>query len=100
MMDPQTLQVRALLDWEYAGFFPPDMERWPGTLDSDMYYKRGHNIAHAIAEFLPIEYLECYEGWSDKAELDTLISSGQLPHPYRMSQDHVEQLAQDRRRGE
>ncbi|KAF1951659.1 hypothetical protein CC80DRAFT_424144 [Byssothecium circinans] len=35
IMDPQTLQVKALIDWEYAGFFPPEMERWPGSLDSD-----------------------------------------------------------------
>ncbi|KAK3377680.1 kinase-like domain-containing protein [Podospora didyma] len=27
LMDRQTLQVAALIDWEYAGFFPPGIER-------------------------------------------------------------------------
>ncbi|KND86170.1 hypothetical protein TOPH_09207 [Tolypocladium ophioglossoides CBS 100239] len=86
LMDPQTLQVKALIDWEYAGFFPPGMERWPGTLDSATYRKRGDGLAQAIEDFLSVEYLECYEKWSDKAELDKLIELGELPHPDRLRQ--------------
>ncbi|KAI0868243.1 kinase-like domain-containing protein [Hypoxylon argillaceum] len=86
LMDLQTLQVKALIDWEYAGFFPPGMERWPRTLDSDVYSKRGDHLAHAIAEFLPVEYLECYEKCGNKAELHTLIEAGELPHPERLKQ--------------
>lgn len=26
MLTPDTLQVRAILDWEYAGFFPAEFE--------------------------------------------------------------------------
>ncbi|KAK9444018.1 Protein kinase-like domain protein [Metarhizium brunneum] len=81
MMDPQTLQPKALIDWEYAGYFPPGMERWPGTLDPEAYYNRGTQLAPAIAEFFPTEYLECYKQWSNKAELGKLIEIGQLPHP-------------------
>lgn len=33
IMDPQTLQVKALIDWGYTGYFPPGMERWPRTLE-------------------------------------------------------------------
>ncbi|KAK6842247.1 hypothetical protein PG987_003107 [Apiospora arundinis] len=85
IMDPQTLQAKALIDWEYAGFFPPGMERWPATLDSDVYRKRGDRLADAIAEFLRVEYLECYMKWSNKAELDRLIELGDLPHPDRLA---------------
>lgn len=85
MMDPQTLQPKALFDWEYAGYFPSGMERWPGTLDSETYRRRGDNLAQAIATFLPTEYLECYAKWGDKTELDSLIESGELPHPDRMT---------------
>lgn len=93
MMDPQTLEVKALIDWEYAGFFPPGMEGWPGTLDSGTYRKRSDRLAYAIAAFLPEEYLECYDEWDDKEELATLIKLGELPHPDQVRQAHnVEQL--------
>ncbi|KAF3483185.1 uncharacterized protein GIQ15_02509 [Arthroderma uncinatum] len=26
IVDPETLKIRAILDWEYAGFFPPEFE--------------------------------------------------------------------------
>lgn len=81
MMDPQTLEVKALIDWEYAGFFPPEMERWLGTLSTDTYRKRSGRLAHVIATFLPEEYLECYDEWDDKEELATLIKLEELPHP-------------------
>ena len=81
IMDPETLQVNALIDWEYAGFFPPRMQRWPGTLDKTFYDNRGDELAGAISEFLADEYLECYNGWENKAELDDLIQAGMLPDP-------------------
>lgn len=81
MMDPVTFEVKALIDWEYAGFFPPGMQRWPGTLDQTVNNQCGDDMAGAIAEFLLEEYLECYDGWDDKTELARLIESGQLPDP-------------------
>lgn len=81
MIDPESLQVMALIDWEYAGFFPPKMERWPGTLDGTVYNCRGDHVADAIAQFLSDEYLECYHEWEDKAELAELIRDGKLPDP-------------------
>lgn len=81
LMDPDTLEVKALIDWEYAGFFPPGMQRWTGSLDNSIYSKRGDDIATAIAEYLPDEYLECYKQWNDQAELNELVKSGQLPDP-------------------
>lgn len=81
IMDPQTFQVKALIDWEHAGFFPPGMERWPGSLSSEAYRERASDLADAIAKYLAVEYLECYERWNDKTELDELIKAGELPHP-------------------
>lgn len=86
LIDPQTLQVKALIDWEYAGFFPPGMERWPGTLDKDVYIRRGNDVAAAIATFLAEEYLECYHQWEDKAQLVSLVESGKLPDPEKLEQ--------------
>jgi hypothetical protein len=88
IMDPQTLEVRAVIDWEYAGFYPPGMENWPGTLCQHAYDSRFNDIARLIERFLPAEYLECYDQWSDKVELDDLVKRGQLPHPAQMRQ-HV-----------
>lgn len=89
IIDPQTLQVKSLIDWEYAGYFPPGMERWPGTLDLAAYRKRANNLAQVIAEFLSEEYLECYENWSNKEELQMLIESGELPHPSQLHREEV-----------
>ncbi|XWX00404.1 hypothetical protein V2A60_008424 [Cordyceps javanica] len=81
IINRKTLQVEALIDWEYAGYFPPGMERWPGTLDMDAYRKRALGQAGAISEFLFDEYLECYEKWTDKNELQNLVDAGELPDP-------------------
>ncbi|KAI0542926.1 kinase-like domain-containing protein [Xylaria digitata] len=80
----RTLQVKALIDWEYAGYFPPGMERWPGTLDKDVYIRSGNDVADAIAKFLPEEYLECYYQWEDKARLVSLVESKKLPAPEKL----------------
>lgn len=80
-MDNQTLQVIVLIDWEYAGFFLPGIERWPGILDQNAYNALGNDLAKAISTFLPEEYLECYNRWNDKEELDLLIKRGELPDP-------------------
>ncbi|KAI0172213.1 kinase-like domain-containing protein [Hypoxylon sp. FL1284] len=79
LVDPHTLHVKALIDWEYAGFFPPGMERWTGALDKETYVRRADDAADAIAEFLADEYLECYNQWKDKAALDLLVENGKLP---------------------
>ncbi|KAI0096581.1 kinase-like domain-containing protein [Nemania sp. FL0031] len=84
LIDPQTLQVKALIDWEYAGFFPPGMERWPGTLDKYVYIHSCDDVADAIAKFLSEEYLECYHQWEDKAQLASLVENGKLPDPEKL----------------
>ncbi|ATY60220.1 kinase-like domain [Cordyceps militaris] len=83
IINRQTLQVEALIDWEHAGYFPPGMERWPGTLDIGAYRKRADGQADAISKFLLDEYLECYEEWTDKNELQKLVDAGELPDPGR-----------------
>ncbi|OAL53517.1 hypothetical protein IQ07DRAFT_608892 [Pyrenochaeta sp. DS3sAY3a] len=79
IVDSQTLKVKALIDFEYAGFYPPGMENWPGTLCSDVYKRRGDRIAALIKEFLAIEYKECCDKWSDKEKLHELVHLGKLP---------------------
>lgn len=91
IMNPETLQVEALIDWEYAGFFPPGMQRWPGTLDQAVQDACSNNIASAVAKFLSEEYLECYKQWDNKEELNRLIESGQLPDPAALGQDREEE---------
>lgn len=81
MIDAATLKVKALIDWEYAGFFPVGMEMWPGALDKISYRKRNQNTAPAIAEFLAEEYLECYDNWSNKKKMADLVAKGEIPDP-------------------
>jgi hypothetical protein len=57
IMDPRTLMVKALIDFEYAGFYPPGMENWPGTLSPYVYHTRSANIALLIKRFLAAEYI-------------------------------------------
>ena len=67
------------------------MESRLGTLDFDVYRNCSSHPAHAIADFLAAEHLECYDNWSDKAELDTLVELGELPHPGRLRQTLIEE---------
>lgn len=90
IMDPQTLKVKSLIDFEYAGFYPPGMENWPGTLCLDTYTRRSNNKAHLIKQYLFEEYLECYNKWTDKEELCELIGLGDLPPPAEMRQGVAE----------
>lgn len=81
ILDRQTLQVKALIDWEHAGYFPPGMERWPGTLDMRAYRQRADNLANAISRFLLDDFLGCCEKWTDKDELRKLVDAGDIPDP-------------------
>ncbi|KAH8745784.1 kinase-like domain-containing protein [Diaporthe sp. PMI_573] len=86
IIDPQTLQVKALIDWEYAGYFLPGMERWPGTLDADAYAKRSSQLASAIAEFIPVDYLACYDELDDEDRADW----DELNQLRQMAPDHMQ----------
>jgi hypothetical protein len=66
IMDPITLQVRALIDWEYAGFYPAGMENWTGTLSRDVYNARDDDAAQLIQRFLAAEYADSYHQWATK----------------------------------
>jgi hypothetical protein len=56
--NPETLKVNAILDWEYAGFFPPKFE--------GMYFRRpGPSVvlgdkAHDEDELLDIMKANCF----------------------------------------
>lgn len=81
-MDPQSLQPIALIDWEFAGFYPVGMERWSGSLKLDR--KRSCGLADPIAKFLPDNYLQCHDRWENKAKLDVLVEQGELSNPHRL----------------
>lgn len=84
IMDSRTLQVKALIDWEYAGFYPEGMEGWPGTLDEASYRMSKQKTAYLIGRFLTDEYLECYHNWDDQEELVKLVKLGELPDPEKL----------------
>lgn len=79
LMDSSSLQVKALIDWEHAGYFQPGMERWPGTLYMQDYRKRGRVLGKVIEQFLAEDFVECYDKWADKAQLEKLVQAGELP---------------------
>jgi len=35
-MDPYTLTVKCVVDWEYSGYFPPEFQKW--AVDNSAYY--------------------------------------------------------------
>jgi hypothetical protein len=82
LIDPRTLQVKALITWEYAGFPSPGMDRWPGNVNIGS----GNDVAYALAKFLAEKYPECYHQRRDKAQLVSLIQSGKLPDPEKLGQ--------------
>jgi hypothetical protein len=91
IMDPITLQVRALIDWEYAGFYPAGMENWTGTLSRDVFSARNDDTAQLIKRFLAAEYADSYNKWGDKAQLLKLIEVGKLPSPDQLRQGNIDE---------
>jgi aminoglycoside phosphotransferase len=84
IMDPRTLEVKALIDWEYAGYFLPGWEGWPGTLSLDDYHGVALDVAHGIENFLAEDYLASFDAWANKEELNKLVKDGELPDPERL----------------
>lgn len=81
IVDPETLEVRGLIDWEYAGYFPRNMEKWPGSFDRKLYYSTTADVNSWIAEFLAVEFIEAYDRWENKDELKKFIEDGEMPDP-------------------
>lgn len=42
IVDPDTLKINAIIDWEYAGFYPPEFDR-------PFYKRRGSAIGPSVA---------------------------------------------------
>lgn len=80
MIDRDTLKVKALIDWEFAGYFLPGMERWSLRENHSDHFCQ----ADAIGKFLPFDYLEFYEDWEEKAKLEPLIEHRELPDPVQL----------------
>lgn len=58
IVDPKTLKINAIIDWEYSGFFPPEFEapfyRWIGA---SVALKGESNDEQALMEILEKEKL-------------------------------------------
>lgn len=94
IMDTKTLKVNGVIDWEFAGFYPPGMERWTGTFDRTTYSRRARNIAPFVAKFLKADFLECCDPCEDKEQLQRLIEEGQCPDPDQLRRDGAGSLQQ------
>ncbi|KAF7859748.1 hypothetical protein EAF04_008827 [Stromatinia cepivora] len=84
LIDKHTLEVNTLIDWEYAGYFPPGMDLWPGTLDFYTYIRcaTGDNMAELIGKYLSEDFLEACGQWVDgEEELEVLVRGGYFPDP-------------------
>jgi hypothetical protein len=42
IVDPDTLKINAIIDWEYAGFYPPEFDR-------PFYKRRGSTVGPSVA---------------------------------------------------
>ncbi|KAF5870825.1 putative protein kinase-like domain protein [Botrytis fragariae] len=83
LIDMETLQPKALIDWEFAGYYPPGMDLWSGTLDFRTYVRsaRGDNMAELIRKYIPEDFLEACSQLEDKENFDLLVRSGYFPDP-------------------
>ncbi|TGO30228.1 hypothetical protein BPAE_0007g01090 [Botrytis paeoniae] len=83
LIDTETRQPKALIDWEFAGYYPPGMHLWPGTLDFRAYVRsaRGNNMAELIRKYIPEDFLEACSQLEDKEDFDLLVRSGCFPDP-------------------
>ena len=56
MVDETTLKINAILDWEYAGFYPPEFE-------GAFYLRPGPSFAFGGEENDVPKLLELLENW-------------------------------------
>ncbi|RAL66489.1 hypothetical protein DID88_006179 [Monilinia fructigena] len=84
LIDVRTFQVCRLADWEYAGYFPAGMDRWPEVLDRIVYDHAADDLAGLIEEYLAEDCLEACDQLEDREELYVLIKSGLIPCPERL----------------
>lgn len=63
IVDPETLQIKAIIDWEYAGFFPVRFE-------CPFYIRLGPSVAKEEESDDSLELLEFLESRIDDARID------------------------------
>ncbi|KAF7890516.1 hypothetical protein EAF00_008831 [Botryotinia globosa] len=79
----RNLQPKALIDWEFAGYYPSGMHLWSGALDFRTYVRcaRADNIAKLIRKYVPEDFLEACSQLEDREDFDSLVRSGYFPDP-------------------
>ncbi|TGO42031.1 hypothetical protein BHYA_0013g00340 [Botrytis hyacinthi] len=83
LIDTELLQPKALIDWEFAGYYPSGMDLWPRTLGFRTYLRcaRANNMAELIRKYVPEDFLEACSQLEDREDFDLLVSSGYFPDP-------------------
>ncbi|KAI5790336.1 kinase-like domain-containing protein [Geopyxis carbonaria] len=56
IVDPETLKIRAIIDWEYAGFYP-------GFFEGQFYRRIGPSVALGDEEDDKVKLLDFMESW-------------------------------------
>ncbi|KAG7140435.1 hypothetical protein HYQ45_002738 [Verticillium longisporum] len=69
VVNPETLRINAIIDWEYAGFFPPRFE-WPffNRLGPSVAIHDEIDDASSILEFLTSQKVDRYSSQLDKSQ--------------------------------
>ncbi|KAB8292227.1 hypothetical protein EYC80_007969 [Monilinia laxa] len=94
LIDVRAFEVCALVDWEYAGYFPVGMDRWPGVLDRFVYDHVADDLAWLIEDYLAEDYLEACDQLEDREELHLLVKSGRVPSPERLRESIAMKVSQ------
>ncbi|KAF7948180.1 uncharacterized protein EAE97_003591 [Botrytis byssoidea] len=83
LIDTETFQSKALIDWEFAGYYPSGMHLWPRALDFRTYVRcaRADNMAELIRKYVPEDFLEACGQLEDREAFDLLVRSGYFPDP-------------------
>ncbi|TGO61516.1 hypothetical protein BOTNAR_0128g00250 [Botryotinia narcissicola] len=83
LIDTETLQSKALIDWEFAGYYPSGMHLWPRALDFCTYVRcaRADNMADLIRKCVPENFLEACSQLEDREGFEFLVKSGYFPDP-------------------
>ncbi|KAM0312957.1 hypothetical protein ACHAO8_005849 [Botrytis cinerea] len=83
LIDTETLEPKALIDWEFAGYYPLGMDLWSGTLDFRKYVRcaGAENMAELIRKYVPEDFLEAWSQLEDREHFELSVRSGYFPDP-------------------
>lgn len=84
IVDPDTMQVKAVLDWEHCGFYPPELDASRYKLDSD-------TVVHPDGSTTPyVEFGEKAARMLDQLRIDPFSRSAPLHPADQDDKDHTD----------